>query len=153
GSGNGGLNGVRFLSGKDLNLENDVIFGFTQNCVDVELAANATFHIIDSVTKNCGNDGIFATTSAGLVKGAITGTSVMVSTTNGVEAGNNSRVTFDRGLVSASGASGVLSTGANSLASVDNSSVNNNTNGVTASAGGTISISHTTMTGNTTNGY
>src|SRR5499425_3658856 len=42
GSGNGGFNGIRFLSGIDLNLENDVIFGFTQNGVDISLGASAT---------------------------------------------------------------------------------------------------------------
>src|SRR5947209_15895312 len=30
-----GLNGIRFLSGKDLNVENCVIFGFTQNGIDI----------------------------------------------------------------------------------------------------------------------
>src|SRR5437764_14094234 len=32
-----GLNGIRFLSGKDLNVENCYIFGFTQNGIDVAL--------------------------------------------------------------------------------------------------------------------
>src|SRR5215813_11249220 len=68
GSGNGGFNGIRFLSGKDLNLENDYIFGFTQNCVDISLGASATVHIVGNVYKNCTGDGVRATTSAGLVK-------------------------------------------------------------------------------------
>src|SRR3989442_952179 len=31
GTGNGGLNGIQFNSGKDLNVENVTVFGFTQN--------------------------------------------------------------------------------------------------------------------------
>src|SRR5215510_9799025 len=60
GSGNGGFNGIRFLSGKDLNVENVVVFGFTQHCIDISLsqATQATAHITNSVTKNCGQDGI-----------------------------------------------------------------------------------------------
>src|SRR5262249_20469468 len=46
GSGNPGFNGIRFISGKDLNVENDYIFGFSQNCVDVALGAAATVHIV-----------------------------------------------------------------------------------------------------------
>src|SRR5437016_1372622 len=42
-----GLNGIRFLSGKALNLENDYVFGFTQNGIDVALnqAFNATVFV------------------------------------------------------------------------------------------------------------
>src|SRR5215831_8112225 len=44
GSGNGGINGIRFLSGKALDIENDYIFGFNQNGIDVSLnqSQNAT---------------------------------------------------------------------------------------------------------------
>src|SRR5262252_6458932 len=43
-----GFNGIRFLSGKDLNVENDYIFGFTQNGVDIALnqGTAASAHII-----------------------------------------------------------------------------------------------------------
>src|SRR5712691_528098 len=32
-----GTHGIRFLAGGDLNIENVYIFGFTQNCIDIEL--------------------------------------------------------------------------------------------------------------------
>src|SRR5437764_14346723 len=49
-----GLNGVRFLSGKDLNLENCYIFGFTQNGIDIALSASASAHVLNTVVKNNG---------------------------------------------------------------------------------------------------
>src|SRR5437868_13403736 len=51
-----GLNGIRFLSGKDLNVENCYIFGFTQNGVDIALnqAFAASAHIINTIIKNNG---------------------------------------------------------------------------------------------------
>src|SRR5215470_223185 len=54
GSGNGGINGIRWLSGKDLNVEDCYIFGFTQNGVDISLnqGTQATAHIIHTVIKN-----------------------------------------------------------------------------------------------------
>src|SRR5262249_20963635 len=58
-----GFNGVRFLSGKDLNVENCFIFGFTQNGIDIALnqATQASAHIINTVLKNNGGDGVRAT--------------------------------------------------------------------------------------------
>src|SRR5262244_1497051 len=55
-----GFNGVRFLSGKDLNVENCFIFGFTQNGIDIALNQNtqASAHIINTVLKNNGGVGI-----------------------------------------------------------------------------------------------
>src|SRR5256885_15896980 len=57
-----GLNGIRFLSGKDLNVENCFIFGFTQNGVDIALnqAFAASAHIIDTLLKNNAGVGIRA---------------------------------------------------------------------------------------------
>src|SRR5438105_3158488 len=58
-----GLNGIRFLSGKALNVENDYIFGFTQNGIDVALnqTFQASVHVLNSVLKNNGGVGIRAT--------------------------------------------------------------------------------------------
>src|SRR5437588_5356341 len=58
-----GLNGIRFLSGKDLNVESCYIFGFTQNGIDIALnqASAASVHIIDTVLKNNGGVGVRAT--------------------------------------------------------------------------------------------
>src|SRR5258708_5376636 len=58
-----GLNGIRFISGKDLNVENCFIFGFTQNGIDIALnqATQGSAHIINTVLKNNGGVGIRAT--------------------------------------------------------------------------------------------
>src|SRR5437762_288206 len=64
GSGNGGLNGIRFISGKDLNVENCYIFGFNTNGIDIALTADgSSAHIINTVIKNIGGAGVSATTS------------------------------------------------------------------------------------------
>src|SRR5690349_21912455 len=46
-----GINGIRFLSGKDLNVEDCNIFGFTTNGLDVALnqATPATVHVFHSI--------------------------------------------------------------------------------------------------------
>src|SRR5215467_4826345 len=58
-----GLNGIRFLSGKSLDIEHCYIFDFTQNGIDVALnqATAASVHVFDSVLTNNGGVGIRAT--------------------------------------------------------------------------------------------
>ncbi len=150
-----GVNGIQFNSGKDLNVENCYIFGFTQNGINITLGASGSAHIINSVIKNNTGDGIFASTSSGLVKVGISNTSVMVSGNNGIEAGNNSRVNVDHGFISASGGSGVASTGASgtSIASVDNSEIIDGNNGLTTSNSSFVIVSHSTITANTGTAY
>lgn len=165
-SGNGGLNGISFLSGKDLNIEDCVIFGFTTNGINIAVNQTATVHIVNSIIKNNGTcapascttgsgNGIFATTSSGQVKVGIDNTQVMVSSNNGIEASSNSRVAIDHSFISASGASGVISdgTGGTSIASVDNSSIVYGTNGLTASNSSSAVVSHTSIAYNTGTGY
>src|SRR5215469_2319475 len=57
-----GLNGIRFLAGRDLNVENVYIFGFIQNGVDIALnqGTAASVHILNSVMKNNGGVGVRA---------------------------------------------------------------------------------------------
>src|SRR5262249_44005395 len=155
GSGNGGFNGIRFLAGKDLNVESCYIFGFTQNGIDISLnqGTQATAHIINTVLKNNGGVGVRATNAvAPAVKVGINETSVMLSGSHGVEASTNSRISVDHGFISASSGSGVLADGSGSAPSgvvtVDYSDLVNGHNGATATANNTVFISHTTITGN-----
>src|SRR5712691_7704112 len=83
-----GLNGIRFLSGKDLNIENCYIFGFTQQGIDITLnqATQASVHIINTVVKNVGGVGIKATNAqTPAVQVGINETTVAVSNI-GIEA-------------------------------------------------------------------
>ncbi|HKE33456.1 MAG TPA: hypothetical protein VKD65_17110, partial [Candidatus Angelobacter sp.] len=52
GSGNGGFNGIRFLSGKSLTVENCDIFGFTQNGIDIATAGGQVFVTHTTSTNN-----------------------------------------------------------------------------------------------------
>ena len=159
-SGAAGLNGIRFLSGKDLDIENDVVFGYGTNGIDIELGASATVHIINTIVKNNGScvpgscssgsgDGVFATASSGTVKVAIDNSQIMVSSNSGIEAGANARVTVNRSLISASGQAGAFANGSGSILGLDYTNVvDGGGSGVKTSTGGTILVSHGTITGN-----
>src|ERR1043166_1392607 len=58
-----GINGIRWLAGRNLTVENCDIFGFTTNGVDIALnqGTQATVHVFHTVTKNLGGAGVRAT--------------------------------------------------------------------------------------------
>jgi hypothetical protein len=139
-----GINGIRFLSGKDLNVEDCVIFGFTTNGVDVALnqATQATVHVFRSIIKNNGGVGIRATNAVSpSVKVTIDSTYVAVDNI-GVEASSHSSVTINHSVISAAASDGVKAdsaTGQDSLVDISKSEIVNgagaSTNGVTITAG------------------
>src|SRR5215468_5441979 len=109
GTGNGGFNGIRFLSGKDLNVENCYIFGFTQNGIDIALnqANQASVHVFHSVFKNNGQAGIRATNAiAPSVKVAIDFSEIALDNI-GVEASNHSSVEINNSMISAAASDGI----------------------------------------------
>lgn len=155
-SGNGGANGIRFISGKDLNVENCVIFGFNTNGIDIELGASGSAHIVNTIIKNIGNcggactsgqgDGIFASTSAGQVQVGVDHAQVMVLANNGIEAGNNSRISVNNSFLEHAGGSGVqVNSSTGSQITVGNSELSFNANGITttgaAGNGGVVGYS------------
>ncbi len=146
GSGNGGINGVRFLSGKDLNIENCYIFGFTTNGLDIALnqATQATVHVYHSVFKQNNGVGIRATNAvAPAVKVAIDFTEIALDTI-GVESAANSNVEINDSMISGGTTAGIQSDGgASSIMAIDRSEVTGNANGASATAGGTIVTSDT----------
>src|SRR5207249_3058367 len=50
-----GLNGIRFLAGAALHIENCVIFNFSQRGLDFLPSGNAVLSIKDTVIRNCKN--------------------------------------------------------------------------------------------------
>lgn len=132
-----GLNGVRFLSGKDLNVENCYIFGFTQNGLDVALnqATQATVHVYNSVFKNNGGVGIRATNAVlPVVKVGIDHTEIALDNI-GVEGAARSNIEINNSMISAAAASGVQSDSpsGDSFIGIDRSEIVFNANGATAS--------------------
>ena len=152
-----GLNGVRFLAGKDLNVENCFIFGFTQNGVDIALnqATAASAHIINTVIKNNGGVGVRATNAVTPAVGVVVDESHMILNNIGVEAAQHSHVIVSRSLASKNAADGMKSDDAatsDAQLTVSFSDSNLNTNGVTATTGGTANVAFSNIGLNTTCG-
>lgn len=148
-----GINGIRFLSGKDLNVENCYIFGFTNNGIDIALGATgSSVHIVGSVIKNNNQDGVRAANTAGLVQVGIDRTRVILNGTNGIEAAQHAHIALNQSFVENAGSSGLAAgdaTSSDAQITVDHTDVSFNNNGITATAGGSIAVADSKIAFNT----
>jgi len=144
GTGNGGFNGIRFLSGKDLNVENCYIFDFTQNGIDIALNQNtqANVHILNTVLKNSGGDGVRATNAQSpVVNVEIQNSYALVNGAVGFHAADRSKMVVFQSHAE-QGTDGFkaedLSGAAATQMIVSNSEASYNTNGVHAGSGANV---------------
>jgi hypothetical protein len=70
GAGNGGLNGIRYLSGGGLHIENCHIFGFTGDGINVATSAKAALSVNNTFLTNNGN-GIQIAPSSAFIRSAL----------------------------------------------------------------------------------
>jgi len=145
-----GINGIRWLSGKALTVENCDIFGFTTNGIDIAKADGGKAFVHNTVVQNVGQAGLS-------VQSTTTNTSVDIDNsrfdlggTFGVIAGSFSRITVTQSNASGNGSAGfIASAGAGSAElNVTNSTSSNNITGVQAGGGTaavTVRISNVTL--------
>jgi hypothetical protein len=142
-----GINGIRFLTGKALMVENCNIFGFTTNGIDIASAGGKVF-VSGTSSNNNGGAGI-SVQSAVTTQVSITHSQFQLNT-QGVWAGNFSQVTANDVLASGNSQVGFLaanSAGAAEL-NITNSTAANNVVGIQAGGGtnsGTVRISLVTL--------
>src|SRR5436305_12389740 len=102
-----GLSGIRFLAGKALVVDNCAIYGFTQNGIDVVLAASgSSVTVKDCTILNLGGVGIRSTTSVGGVSVSVDHVNITRVTT-GVESAAGGNASVSNSIMSA-GSNGVL---------------------------------------------
>jgi len=140
---NGACNGIRgmnILVAKEVNVEDCVIFRFTNEGILVNATSASTLNIRNSVIRDNTGDGVGAGTSGGQVKGSFINSSFTGNGT-GVHAKVNSRLVALNCNFSSSTNNGVLADGTTGVIRISNSEISNNgTNGVSAPAGGVVSI-------------
>jgi hypothetical protein len=153
-----GINGIRFLSGKDLNVESCYIFGFTTNGVDIALnqATAASAHILNTVIKNNGGVGVRAANAVAPAVAVVVDSSSTILNNIGVEAAQHAHVTVSRSLVSKNANDGLKSDDSatsDAQLTVSFTDSNLNKNGVTAAPGGTANVAFSNIGLNTTCGF
>jgi hypothetical protein len=70
-SGNGGLNGVLFLSGSALHVDNCNIFGFTQNAINAASTTNSSQLTINNTFLTNNNNGVLIAPTSGVIRATL----------------------------------------------------------------------------------
>jgi hypothetical protein len=139
-----GTNGIRFTSGKTVNVEGCQIFGFLSGTgfgIDVSLtSSDKTLHVVDTSIFNC-ITGIRMTTTSGFVVGNFDNLNVESMTTSGIALQAGGFVTIGRSNISRDIIGINITGGANSGANVTNSTIFSNTTTGIAVGGSTSRIS------------
>lgn len=160
GGGTGGIDGVRFLAGGTLHVE-DTTINNMQNGVNVSLnqSANAEVYITNSYIRNNSNVGIFATNAGtGIINMAVERT-VSENNVFGMVGRSNTRISARNSVFSGNSTTGVLSevlvAGPFSAINVIDCTVSGNGTGISggtsaAASQGNLRVSGTTISFNTT---
>src|SRR5947207_3168550 len=144
-----GLNGIRFLAGRALIVDNCQIYGFTTHGIDVALAASgASVSVKDTRINNLGGAGIRVTTTVG---GVSLSDHVNISRTHhGVEAAAGGNASVSNSIMFGA-SNGVLASASTAVMTVANSVMSANNVGANASvSGATIALTNSDLFANNT---
>jgi hypothetical protein len=132
-----GLNGVRYLAGKQLTLDRVTMSGFTTDGVDVSLTASGNLVVTDCFITNA-DKGIRVATTAGVATASIRNTGIYLATTSGFEmaANNNSVATLTGSTIIGTGNNAVVDAGG--VVNIDHSTIANNVRALNVSASGAV---------------
>jgi hypothetical protein len=150
GAGNG-INGIRYLSAKQVTIDKCTISGFTGNGIDMSLTNSGNLYVRDThITKV--NTAIRMATTAGFAVTVLDNVDMEAPTTNGLDlATNNTFANVRDSSVSNAGSNGFIAQGGNGVINVENSLVTNNGTAFSAAANGSIiRISNNVVFNNTT---
>ena len=149
-SGNAGINGIRWISGGKLIIENCVIFGFAQNGIDIEKSDGGSATIIGTTSENNGT----GSGSGLLVKNTANNVTVTVSNSAfmqnnfGIAAQDFSKVAVYNSTMSGNFNTGLQSTvvtGGTSTLEVFHSIVAHSAIGLFSGGGSTVNIADLTL--------
>lgn len=150
-----GVNGIRWLAGKSLLVDNVTITGFTSRGISVEKAASGNLHVKNTTITQGSTitlaTGIRLNTTAGLLLAVIEDSNLQ-ELNNGIEVVANSRATISNSTISGNAGNGVLANSASAVINVEGSQIAFNAlNGVNgAVSGSNIRLSNNEIYNNTT---
>ena len=157
GGANNGVNGIRFIAGKTLNVENCQIFGNTLPAPDgagIRVALTVSGSNLNVKNTNIFKNrvGITATTSTGNVTINVNNCNIENNASDGIFLDARAFGTIRNSNLAFNGGAGVsLNNNAANSATVTNSELNHNNIGLFVGTGTTVRLGRTTIAQNTTN--
>jgi hypothetical protein len=146
-----GVNGIRYLAGKSVNVDSCSISGFTGNGIDVSVGASGTNNLMvrkTAITGNCSGSpiGIRMTTTGATLCASID-SSYLQGLASGLDVLSGT-ATITRSVASNNSNFGIVAEGG--VVNADTNYVTCNGTGVAALGVATLRLSNNTITGNTT---
>jgi hypothetical protein len=144
-----GVNGIRFLAGKELELDRVVIQGFTTVGLDVNKTAQGILSVRNSYFAEV-PVGIKLTTTSVNITASISDTSFNNLSSNAIDAGANSFANVSNSVFSTIGGSAMIASASTATMNAVNNVVSNSATGINASvAGAKINATDNKLFGNT----
>jgi len=150
-----GIDGIRFLAGKELHVDHCAIYGFTGDAIDIPIAASTggSFTFLNElyVNKLTGVSSVgvkIASTNANPISVEMDHTR-LVRVPTGVQIGTRGHATIRNSVASYGGTGVELVDGAagTPTANIENTMLNDNTNGISAGGGTGTRLSQSTIIG------
>lgn len=153
-NGNGtGLNGIRYLAGGSLVVENVSIYGFRGNStsrgIDVALSASSRLLVLNSSISNC-EEGIRATASGGIAQVELDHVRITSTNSHAFEGFSNTVTTITHSDLSHNFNAGVRAVGSNTVINVEDTLFSFNNAAVNAgTSGAVVRLSNSAIVNNT----
>ncbi len=144
-----GLNGIRFLAGKALHIENCTINHFSQAGIDAEPTADAALYVTNTVSRSNAMNGILIAPSGNGSVEASLDTVQLLGNQNGLNASGFYNISVRNSMIARNSVNGVQATTLSSSINLESSTIaNNQGNGVNSANGAAVRISNLMITGN-----
>jgi hypothetical protein len=144
-----GINGIRYLAGKQLNVEQCVIFGFNSNGIDFSVGVGRNLYVKDTDFTNITGTAISITAPSSGFHVANIDHSRMEGNGNGVVIAANCFAMISNSSLFQN-STNALSAAANATINVENVVLAHNGTGVNSTAGSAFRLSNTTIVNNAT---
>jgi len=152
GAGNG-LDGIRYLAGKQVNVENCSIYGFGGDGIEASLATSGNLTVVNTSITGLANGvttniGIRVTTTSGTVNVSLANVRLR-SLATGLDALSGARVTISNSVVANNSNFGIISE-VSGVINAEGVMLSGNNTAVQANAGTTVRLSNCDILNNTT---
>jgi hypothetical protein len=148
-----GLNGIRILNARNVNIENCSIYGFTNRGISIETTTNVTVNVRDTVIRNNGGSGIaIANTGGGTANVTLDNVTIKENSGFGIDQQVASNLVVRRSALSSNNLAALQVQSTTGKAFLDNTLINNNNSAITAGIAGNtpvITLQKCTIVGNT----
>lgn len=146
-----GVNGIRFLAGRELHLDHVVVQGFSTLCVDVSKATAGFLYVKNSYFTECPTGIRLISSNSSFVIGEIDSSTIVGMTANGITLGaTNSIANVSNSVISNNAGVGLSAAASGSYLNANNNTMANNATAISAVAGANLRTTNNDLFDNTT---